>query len=879
MVKGSYGMGCPPWWGESMSGEEEQLKPLLLQKKAWSQRELLEHIVDRHFNRLGDDYGDLPSWRVTPRKGTASECVVELDAHLREHGWYPLLEEGDPFSLTLFDIPKDAHPNNSPSIQIIIWLLSFIFSLTIGASWISYQDSTVEWSESSVLRSSLMYFAGPLMFALFFTSLLRKYIFNRLGVDGGHFLPAVSPIIFFSNSQILWPFGLLGIFNQRLMPALVWPSRKGMLISSIVMPLSFLFFGIFFSIIGILFTSNNSPDFSGIPGIIQLNPLTHLIANFLISPDELVVRTVWLHPLALAGQSLMTFAWIMMMPIPGFPGYRALWAILGSENMMESGTEFALYGLFLIGVVLILITSGFTPWLFLFGLGVWRMFSDQSKTSAGLITDDSIEIDNGFSLRMLSSILLVLVLIFPGTSSVTGYNDWEDGLELNWPEEMDMVVDSNSSFVLDFDLIGVIAREVNVVLWTDPPRPDWNLIVECGEEKLPLPSNCNIGEVDLLNSASITISSDISNNSTALLPSNLILIIDDGLEITSKTIALNPQTPIMPNSPYWILEPTFEGLQACTNITFSDEVFSGNFSTTALLWSVTTPENGIFTDDSEPQVCLTGPSYGKQTLHRNSIALILPLSFINDLGEESSWPLRFDTPAIILPVPDDGWILNGKSEHTPSWLHTGSHVAWGEESVVCSEDGVRGPSLVDGVMTWDAETQFNVRIPDTNEENQMIFSPPSNGVVVSCRNSTVPLFSSPFDAIFSTVSGPALALKKGIGNPIWAWVDKPLDSGTWELINLGNESITIVPKSHHDLDDTLRGWPEVEAFTLSAGESVVLNLTQEFDDEEIFQVAWLSLDEEVGVSDSIRLNFGSWCREGADLNHSDELIECVDSED
>ena len=60
---------------------------------------------------------------------------------------------------------------------------------------------------------------------------------------------------------------------------------------------------------------------------------------------------------------------------------------------------------------------------------------------------------------------------------------------------------------------------------------------------------------------------------------------------------------------------------------------------------------------------------------------------------------------------------------------------------------------------------------------------------------------------------------------------------------------------------------------------MVLNLTQEFDDEEIFQVAWLSLDEEVGVSDSIRLNFGSWCREGTDLNHSDELIECVDSED
>ena len=143
-----------------MTDEDEQLKPLLLQSKAWSQRELLEHIVDRHFNRLDDDFGHLPSCRVSQRKGTASECVVELDAHLREHGWYPLLEEGEPYSLTLFDIPKEAHPSNSPSIQIIIWLLSFIFSVTIGASWISYQDSNVEWFESSVLRTSLTYFAN-----------------------------------------------------------------------------------------------------------------------------------------------------------------------------------------------------------------------------------------------------------------------------------------------------------------------------------------------------------------------------------------------------------------------------------------------------------------------------------------------------------------------------------------------------------------------------------------------------------------------------------------------------------------------------------------------------------------------------------------------
>ncbi|MDP6099200.1 MAG: hypothetical protein QF566_03390 [Candidatus Thalassarchaeaceae archaeon] len=853
-----------------MSEDEEQLKPLLLQKKAWSRRELLEHIVDRHFNRLSDDFGDLPAWQVSPRKGTASECLVELASHLRVLGWYPLLDDGEPFSLTLLDIPSDSHPNNKPHVQIIIWILSFLFSATLGASWISYQDTSVEWYDSAVIQSSLLYFACPLFAALLFTSFLRKSIFGRLGVDGGHFLPAVSPIIFFSNAQMLWPFGLLGLFNQRLMQALVWPTRRGMLISGIVTPLSFMLIGLCYAVVGILMTPNSSPDFTGIPPIIQLNPITHLIATFLITPEELVVRTVWLHPLALVGQALMTFAWILLIPIPGLPGYRALWAILGTENMMDSGTELALYGLFLLSIVVILITSGFTPWLFLFGLGVWRMFSDQSKTSAGLITNDSIELDKRHALRAFAALFFALLLTFPGVATVTGYDDWEEGLALEWPEESAVNVDEVWSYSLDFDLVGVNEREVNVVVWADPPRPDWNLQIECGGDLLLVPASCNVGMVDLLNSPSMTISSEISNNSTGLLPSNLHFIIDDGVQSSFKVMALNPETSIMPNAPHWRLEPAFDGLLACTNVTFSGEQISGNFSTTALLWSMQTPENGIFTSESEPEVCLNGPSYGKQVLATDQFGKILPLVFINDEGEESSWPLRFENPTAVLPITEEGWTLAGKLEQTPAWLHSGNHVAWGEGPEICSKEGVREPVLIEGVITWDAETQLDIRIPEVNGGAQMIFQPPVNGVVAACSNSSIP----PLSANYSTISGPALALKQ-TDETIWAWVDRPLESGVWELLNLGNESITIVPMFHHNLDDNLTGWAEVDGITLSVGESAVLNLTKTFDDEAVFQVAWLSLDEEVGVSGSIRLNFGSWCHQGTDMNHSDEQIECV----
>ena len=97
-----------------MSEDEEELKPLLLQKKAWSSLELLEHIIDRHFNRLGDELGPFPSWQLTPIEGTASDAVAQLDEHLHEHGWRALLDVGEPYVLTLIDLPSDRHPEQSP---------------------------------------------------------------------------------------------------------------------------------------------------------------------------------------------------------------------------------------------------------------------------------------------------------------------------------------------------------------------------------------------------------------------------------------------------------------------------------------------------------------------------------------------------------------------------------------------------------------------------------------------------------------------------------------------------------------------------------------------------------------------------------------------
>jgi hypothetical protein len=196
-------------------------------------------------------------------------------------------------------------------------------------------------------------------------------------------------------------------------------------------------------------------------------------------------------------------------------------------------------------------------------------------------------------------------------------------------------------------------------------------------------------------------------------------------------------------------------------------------------------------------------------------------------------------------------------------------VAWGESEDTCTKIA-REPGLVDGEVTWNVETRNEVIIPDVDGENKMHFIPPIGGVVSACDRDMIP----PLRANFTTASGPSLALRFG-EEVTWAWVDKPLESGEWEFMNLGNSSISIVTMSHHGLDDTETGWADSSGVTIPPGGSIQFNLTQTFDSNEVLQVAWLSLHEESGVTDSIRLNFGSWCHSGVDIDQTDGQVECI----
>ena len=853
-----------------MSVEETDLQPLRLQREPWEQRDFIEHIVDCYFIRHAEATHGQYAWMVSPREGDVHSVVRDLDLHLRRLGWQASIRGGEPYHLGVIPLLAD-HPDFGSEAQVGFWGLAFIFSWVLGAAWISHQNSAVSWTEWAVLKTAFANFAIPFTGALLLASSLRRRLLMRMGLDVGHVIPGVLPILVHGSGGVVWPFGIFALFNQRLMSELPWPDRRTMALSSLVIPLTLMALGLAYTLTGLRLTALVAPSFDEAPLIIQLNPITQILASLFMPAEEMALRSAWLHPLALAGQSLMVFGWLLLVPVPGLPGHRLLIAIVGPMGMMDTSAELSQYAVMLLAGVTVLLTTAYPPWLVLFALGAWRLFSADSASMLPLLVDEAKPFDGASRARFLVVGLVALLLAFPGMAAVYEYESWEEGLELDWQESDSLSIGEDWELELELSLVGIDARQVVAKAWLDPPRPSWNLTLDCDGESVLLPGTCNSGTIDPLNDGSLNFHATLGNDS-ALVPTDLIILIDEGSEVKSRVIHLSPDADAVPTSPFYRLQPEFSGQLACVNLTFTKDQMSGNFSTTALTWSVQSPTNGAVEGGAaEVEVCLSAPSEGKMTLQRDDWGALLPLTLTDDDGSTTTYPLRIDGPLNSLAMPVGGWALAGKIDQTPEWLGVGSHVAWGESPLTCTDTSLREPGLVDGRITWLPESEPEIRIYDANADIEMVFDLPEGGIVSACDSAAIP----PVLASWTVASAPPIVLLVD-GTPVWDWVDLPLGSATYELLNLGNETVIFQPQTIAHVDvNPLLGWGQASGITIPAGGTALVNLSQTFDGEEVLQVAWLSLDEAGGLDNSYQLNFAAWCREGADLDPLDGEVECV----
>ena len=126
------------YYGATMPEGEQYL----IDKEAWSQRELLEVICRRYFVLGNQGLLEL-SWHVNGRDGrNPSACLRSLNRHLKKLSLIGVLDEGDPPVLSIGRLP--LLPMVMPSWQqALVWALVSGFVTIAGSLWATHLDPSL----------------------------------------------------------------------------------------------------------------------------------------------------------------------------------------------------------------------------------------------------------------------------------------------------------------------------------------------------------------------------------------------------------------------------------------------------------------------------------------------------------------------------------------------------------------------------------------------------------------------------------------------------------------------------------------------------------------------------------------------------------------
>jgi len=342
------------------------VKSIVVDVETWGQRELIEEICSRYF-LIGNQSGlsDF-SWEINSRDGgDISTSLNKLNIHLKSLSLIGLLDEGNPPILSIIRYPVD--PVNVPFWQqSLIWITMFIFTTLAGCYWISQFENSATIFNYDLFLESLTFFSMPIFLTMLSAHFIRKYIASLFRVDVGNLVPIAFPLI-----SPFWPFGIVGVFGQKRVDTITYPNRRSLGIIELSSIVVLVLFGSILSIIGISITSASPPESVSDPLILQANFIVELLSNLFLG-DDVSIRLQWVHPIALAGFGLSMIGWILILPIPGFPGDRILHSIVGSKNLDQSTNTTSIFLMTLTLMCLVFLSTTFWPWLILASLASWR---------------------------------------------------------------------------------------------------------------------------------------------------------------------------------------------------------------------------------------------------------------------------------------------------------------------------------------------------------------------------------------------------------------------------------------------------------------------------------------------------------------------------
>jgi len=804
-------------------------KSIIIDKETWNQNELLETICSRYFI-IGNQssIGNI-SWEVNSRNHeNISSSLKHLNKHLKPLSLLGLLDEGNPPTLTIIRYPVD--PVNVPIWQqVLIWMTMFSFTTLAGGYWISQFEINDSIFTYDLVYQSLIYFSIPIFSVTIIAHIFRKYVASLFEVDVGNLVPIAFPLI-----SPFWPFGIVGVFGQKRVDTITYPNRRSLGLIESSSAVVFLLGGSILSFIGLTLTPDLPPESISDPLLLDLNVIITLLSEIFLDSD-ISVSLQWLHPLALAGTGLSIIGWILLLPIPGFPGDRILHSIIGPKNLDSNGNETSIFLITLGVMCIVFLGTTFWPWLILASLASWRRFSGDHIPIA-LVVDEAYGIDTKFRNTFAAIIVVLLLLGFPGVNPVKQMSDWDGGLDVsNWDEEILFSNSNDDSMAINLPLepLGIIPVTGSIQVLIEGVGENWNINSDCFDEKLV----CQFEEISQNNRGVLEILIS-DNNLDIMTPVQLRFVVDSG-DTRLEHIMVLKYDGITSPDPLWHRDSELPNEKICIAIEVIENQ-SGNLSVTENpFWSV---EDSSFLTPGNNELCLVSEKGGWESLDLVSSGIqgsrMAPIvTFQQDNGNITTWELPIDNSYI------------GIYFNQTRGMNLGPQI-----SGILFSDTFGSPFCPSSVMipTLDSDSEENFTLSsgspliiNGNYDGRSLLIP-ETGWLVNCKeNESIAMILKPgFD-----IDVDDLLLN-----------DSRLPLSDFIINSRSEQNISLVLDISSNIrsDDALNiSVPN----TILSNSSVNININLDEISDGAWRVFWISQD-----SDSLILHFVSKCPIGGCLN-------------
>jgi len=559
---------------EETTSSDDKLMRLPAHKDVWSQKQLFERIISRHFQLLGELGGTRwPVWKVQLlEEGEVNESLEQLNSHLVDLGWLAKLEAGDPWLVQIIPSPERQFPASKTTLGF--WSVSILTATLAGMFWIDGSRPQDGWFFESLFLDAFIGYTLPVFAIILLASFAQKYHAQKHGLRVGHLTPIPEPSIslfsigLMSKSMLIWPFGILTIPTLPRMDARPWKDRDVLGWSALIVPSILIVSGMALWILGLLFT----PDLVDVTSMQYVAEMPFLVN--ILSPlidDGIATKLVWAHPLSKAGAMLSFFGWVSLLPVPTFPGGRLLIARSSMNEARNSTNQLFLFAVILAFAWMFNAFGSFNIWLPVLGVIFPLLLFLGSDRRIPVILNEPKGIEQDSVKKMGMYLFVIFLLGLPSQIPFAMDQDWDEDIEYRY-DDFITIFEGNQSWYgsLTIDIVNPSSIshewELDLARIDGVVSSDWNLTWQCSDDERPSVSKLGCGDIikpGMKSSVVLNVTWKSDTYTPYLDEVYLITYINGDAHFSA--IELTPDLPVYPNGD-WYIDYRSDELKRCIQV-------------------------------------------------------------------------------------------------------------------------------------------------------------------------------------------------------------------------------------------------------------------------------------------------------------------------